>query len=230
MGENVKSRETELDIEAQYKEIETAIANKWGFEKRKATVLGKKALYAVLANEGYNSRAKSGYMRFVARIGGNNWAFLMREYAYGKDRRPMVAAGYGTWYEPVDITATEGPRGYSEPVQLFDTHQNSRFKLGDLVAYHGPDGKDAMIAAGRVIGHAGEDRVYVQWPMFAGQEDVDDLVRVAETVGYAEIHEEQGEMATQMLARKGRDADSMADALVEDTEIEIDDEEDKLKA
>lgn len=65
----------------------------------------------------------------------------------------------------------------NSPVKLFSTHPNRRFALGDMVLMIDPEEPNVL---GKVLGHVAEDRVWVQWPTTASQEDVEDLIATHE--------------------------------------------------
>jgi len=63
------------------------------------------------------------------------------------------------------------------PIRIYDTHPNQRFDLGDQVLKI--DFEEPRVL-GRVLGHAAEDRIWVQWPHTVSQEDVDDVISTRE--------------------------------------------------
>jgi len=63
------------------------------------------------------------------------------------------------------------------PIRIYDTHPNQRFEIGDQVLLI--DFEEPRVL-GRVIGHAAEDRVWIQWPHTVSQEDVDDIISTKE--------------------------------------------------
>jgi len=63
------------------------------------------------------------------------------------------------------------------PIRLYETHPNQRFGIGDQVLKIDPEEPDVL---GKVLGHVAEDRVWVQWPHTASQEDVDDVISLQE--------------------------------------------------
>jgi len=72
-----------------------------------------------------------------------------------------------------NINETSG-QNINSYVQLYDTHRNAHFEVGDEVVL--ADTSQVPIV-GKVLGHVAEDRLIVQWPYAVGQEDVDDLVK-----------------------------------------------------
>jgi hypothetical protein len=71
----------------------------------------------------------------------------------------------------LDETSGQNP---NFPIRKFDTHPNAYFKKGDRVTYFD---HEAQNLAGTVVGHAAEDRVWVDWGRDVTQEDVDDLIK-----------------------------------------------------
>jgi len=63
------------------------------------------------------------------------------------------------------------------PIRIYDTHPNQRFAIGDQVLKI--DFEEPRVL-GRVLGHIAEDRILVQWPHTASQEDVDDVISTQE--------------------------------------------------
>jgi len=63
------------------------------------------------------------------------------------------------------------------PIRTYDTHPNRRFEVGDEVLLL--DDTDVRVT-GTVIGHAAEDRVWVDWPTEMRQEDVQDIIAFKE--------------------------------------------------
>lgn len=67
----------------------------------------------------------------------------------------------------------ESGENWNLPVLRFDVRKNERFAVGDKVI---PLDAESTPVVGEVLAHVGEDRVVVEWPMMASQEDVDDLI------------------------------------------------------
>lgn len=68
-------------------------------------------------------------------------------------------------------------RNPNVPINLYDTHPNARFSVGSDVTFL--DDK-WMKVRGTVLGHAAEDRLWVQWPNSVSQEDAEELVAFRE--------------------------------------------------
>lgn len=64
-------------------------------------------------------------------------------------------------------------RNINTPVVLYDTHPNKRFPVGSVVTF--VDDKFLRLR-GTVLGHAAEDRLWVQWPNEVRQMDTDEVV------------------------------------------------------
>ncbi len=66
------------------------------------------------------------------------------------------------------------------PINLYDTHPNARFAMGEDVMHYDQMANNVSII-GSVLGHVAEDRLLVQWPNMVSQEDAEDLIAVRET-------------------------------------------------
>jgi hypothetical protein len=59
------------------------------------------------------------------------------------------------------------------PITLYDTHPNQRFPVGSVVTFI----DDTYLRLrGTVLGHAAEDRLWVQWPNEIRQVDTEEVV------------------------------------------------------
>ena len=64
-------------------------------------------------------------------------------------------------------------RNMNTPITLYDTHPNRRFPVGSVVTFV----DDTYLRLrGTVLGHAAEDRLWVQWPSEIRQMDVEEVV------------------------------------------------------
>jgi hypothetical protein len=68
-------------------------------------------------------------------------------------------------------------RNMNTPIILYDTHPNKRFPVGSIVIF--VDDKFLRLR-GTVLGHAAEDRLWVQWPNEIRQMDVEEVVNISE--------------------------------------------------
>lgn len=108
----------------------------------------------------------------------------------------------------------EPGRNPNVPVKTWDLRPNrQRFEIGDKVT---PLDPSEPPITGEVVGYAGRDRVYVQWPYNLDQEDIDDLMdlRTEWTLGASSL----GHDITNMARMKGyrddlRRASRMSDPL-----------------
>jgi hypothetical protein len=64
-------------------------------------------------------------------------------------------------------------RNMNTPIILYDTHPNRRFPVGSVVTFV----DDTYLRLrGTVLGHAAEDRLWVQWPNEIRQMDTEEVV------------------------------------------------------
>ena len=86
-------------------------------------------------------------------------------------------------------------RNPNTPINLYDIKPNARFPVGSLVTF--VDSRWVKVK-GRVLGHAAEDRLWVQLPNEVAQLDVEDVV------GFHEIESEMDEqMRGSAVASRG---------------------------
>lgn len=172
MDDNLKDRADHVA------EIEKKVAEKWNFKNLKGSII--EGIRAARANR----QAKSEYLRLLASTTEDQYKLRLAKIIAGQ-KVPMPRMRTAGWsWERGDIPKQDPKAGYSVPVRSYDTHPNRRFQVGDTVSMvEGNTGGNLLLVAGTVISHEGEDRVHVQWPTHVGQEDTDDLVRLAETAG-----------------------------------------------
>lgn len=68
-------------------------------------------------------------------------------------------------------------RNMNTPITLYDIKPNQRFPVGSVVTF--VDDKFLRLR-GTVLGHAAEDRLWVQWPNEVRQMDTDEVVNNSE--------------------------------------------------